>query len=146
MSRAGKRAIDAAAAAAERLGHARLDTLHLLIGLALEKTAAQAALGKRGATAEKLEKGADALYDGPRGGKAREIDRSGGELREALAMAQDEADTAGAHEIGPAHLLLAATADDSWTATAALKALGVDVEALRADVPGLEHDEKNDAL
>jgi ATP-dependent Clp protease ATP-binding subunit ClpA len=146
MSRAAMRAIDAAAETAAKLGHARLDTIHLLIALGEARSAASVALDKRGAGPQALTKKAAEVYEGPEGGRARDIDRSGGELREALAGAEDEAETAGANEISPAHLLLAATADDSWSGVRALKALGVDVEALRADVPGLEHDEKNDDL
>jgi ATP-dependent Clp protease ATP-binding subunit ClpA len=146
MSRAAKRAADAAEAAAARLGHGRLDSVHLLLGLLAEKSAASVALGRRGVREEDLAKQASALYEGPPGKRARDLDRDGAEWRESLALAQDEAETRGAFEISPAHLLLAATSDDAWTAYRALGALGVEVEAMRADLEELARAEANDAL
>lgn len=146
MSRPALRALEAAERHATALGHGRLETVHLVLALLEEKGAAGAALARRGVTAEALAARADALYEGPRGGRARDLDRSGGEWREALELARDEADTAGANEIAPAHLFLAATADDSFLAVRALADLGIDVEAARRDVAALARDEAQGTL
>lgn len=133
MSRAAKRAVESAAAVAERLGHASLESVHAAI--ALLDPGNEAALGSAGRAIdlEALAKRADAIYEGPRGKRPRKIEQSG-EWREMLELAKDEADNAGATDIEPEHLFLAATADDGWSAARALREIGVDVEALRKDV------------
>jgi ATP-dependent Clp protease ATP-binding subunit ClpA len=141
LSRAAQRVIEAAAKKALAAGHDRLASVHAVQALLESGGAAAAALAGRGVSPDRLDPEADKVYDGPRGGRARDLDRSGAEWRDLMGLARDEAENAGSHEIEPAHLFLAATADDDWTASRALRALGVDVEAARAEVERLARGE-----
>jgi ATP-dependent Clp protease ATP-binding subunit ClpC len=147
LSRTAQRAMKIAEQAALELGHGRLDTVHLLLGLQAETGAAATVLGKLGIERAKLVRVADEVYEGVRGGgRARDLDLSSGEAKEALELARDEADASGEHEIAPARLFLAATEDEEWSAYKALRALGVDVEKARKDVEALVRDEAQGSL
>lgn len=146
LSRAVQRAIQAAAAEARALGHGRLDAAHLLLGLLVEPGAASVALSRAGVGADALRRKVDEGYDGIRDPRAKEIDRSGGEIREVLAGARDEADASGEHDIALVRLFLAATEDEEGSACRALRALGVDVDKVRADAEGLARDEAQGSL
>jgi ATP-dependent Clp protease ATP-binding subunit ClpA len=133
MSRAARAADEAAKAAAVRLGHGAVASVHVLLGLLGAQSVAAAALRRAGVDEKGLEAQASALYEGPPLGRARDL-QLGEEWREVMDGAREEAETAGAAEIEPAHVLLAATSDDTMSAVHALGGLRVDVEALRRDV------------
>jgi ATP-dependent Clp protease ATP-binding subunit ClpA len=151
MSGAARRVFEAAEREAIALGNGRLEPAHLLLGLWLEPGAAQVALADANVPIVKLRKTLDELYDGPRGGKARDLDRSSGELREGLETAREEADAEGEHDIPALRLFMAATEgieddDEGQGAVAVLRALGVNVEKARARAASLARDEAQGSL
>ncbi len=147
LSRAVRQAIDASAKEARALGHGRLDASHLLLGLSTEAaSAASVALGRAGVETDALRRTVDETYDGVREARARDLDRSGGEMREVLELARDEAEAAGEHDIAPVRLFLAATHDEEGSACRALRALKVDVDKLRRDAEDLARDEAQGSL
>jgi ATP-dependent Clp protease ATP-binding subunit ClpA len=146
MSGAAQRAIGRARREALALGHARLTPAHLVIALALEPGAAERALAAAGLKPDPLRRAVDAGYDGPRGGKARDLDEADPALLEVYATAGDEADAEGEHDIAPVRLFLAATEEAEGPGVAALAAAGVDVERARAAARDLARDEAQGSL
>jgi ATP-dependent Clp protease ATP-binding subunit ClpA len=146
LSRGAKKALDAAEKEAVALGHGRLDTAHLLLGLFAGATAGGVAMRRSAVTDSALRSAVDEAYDGPReGGRARDLER-GEELRDALEIAREETDAAGEHDIPPVRLFTAITQDDDWSAYRALRDLSVDVEVCRRMAESLARDEAQGSL
>ena len=142
LSRAARAAVDRACKEAVALQHGRLETVHLVLALLDDRTAARVVLERLGVGAGKVRAEAASVYDGPELERASDLERSGDEARETLELAVDEADAGGDFEVLPAHLFCAATSSDRWTAYRALIGLGVDVERARREVTDLIKDEQ----
>jgi ATP-dependent Clp protease ATP-binding subunit ClpA len=146
FSGAAQRALAAAEKEALALGHLRLGSAHVVLGLLAERGAAAVALERLGVTAAAARKRADELYEGERGTRARDLDVGADEMREVFELARDEAEAAGEHDIAPLRLFLAATQDDAWGAYRLLEALKVDVERARRETEALGRDERQGSL
>lgn len=146
LSGAARRAVAAAEKEALALGHLRLESAHLVLGLMVERGAATAALEKQGLQLTKLRRAVDEQYAGDRGKRERDFERFGGEVREVMELAKDEAEQAGENDIALVRLFLAATADEEWSAYKALRALGIDVERARDEADGMARDEAQGSL
>lgn len=142
LSRAAHTVVEGACQEAVGLRHGRLESVHLVLALLRNRTAARVVLERVGVNAERLHAEAGSVYEGPELERARDLERSGGEAGEVLELAVDEADAGGVFEVLPSHLFRAATSSDRWTAYRALEALGIDVEAARRAVAGLIQDEQ----
>lgn len=116
-SAAGRDALEAARAEAARLGHDRLGTEHLLLGLLRQAhPAVLAALGERGRTLEEVRA---RVEEGARPGTATPADPPVLRPRAERALAAAAA-AAGDGPIGPEHLLAAIAAERGGPAARAL--------------------------
>ena len=117
---------------AAALGHPRVGSEHLLLGLALaEDEATAAVLTESGLTAEAIRKNVAAL--GPAGPPRRRRNFTRAAKR-ALERSLLGAKELGDNYIGAEHILLGVLADERSGAIAIVRELGADPEALRAAV------------
>lgn len=115
---------------AEALGHTRVGTEHLLIGLArAEDEAVAPVLSDAQITAEAARDKARDLISGESGRRRIPFTRA---AKRALDNALREARALGDNYIGAEHVLLGLLADERNGAVAILRALGADPEALRS--------------
>lgn len=119
---------------AHRLGHASLDTEHLLVGLLRQET---------GAAAEALER-ADVTVEAVRGEIERTVGRGSApapdptpfsqDAKRALELSLRAALSLGSNVVSTEHVLLGVVRVDDGVAVRILGELGADPEAIRADL------------
>jgi ATP-dependent Clp protease ATP-binding subunit ClpC len=134
FSPAARRAVALAEREARSLGHERVGTEHLLLGLlAAEDGIVDGALRAEGATLTAVRrKVVEAVGQGAAGGAApRWTPRAGRALGRAPRFARDRREDL----VTPDHVLLAVL-DVEGTAGQVLRGLGVDLEALRSGLHG----------
>jgi ATP-dependent Clp protease ATP-binding subunit ClpA len=131
-----RRALTLAEREARALGHSRVGTEHVLLGLLTDKGAASAAaLREAGATLSGARrKVSEAVGPGaPDAGEPTSSPRAARAIGRAARFARDQRSDA----VGSAHLLLAVL-DVEGTAGQVLRGLGVDIEQLRTALGGRE--------
>lgn len=129
-----RRVVQHGARAARELGHERLGTEHLLLGVLSEETLASAALERLGASAaavrrtlERRERGAGAI--GPNG-RLPVSPRA----RKALEQSLREAVASGDRHLGVEHILLALLRDETAVAVGTLERVGVTPRKVEAEL------------
>ena len=117
---------------AAALGHPRVGSEHLLLGLALaEDEATAAVLTESGLTAEAIRKHVAALAPASPPRRRRHFTRA---AKRALERSLLGAKELGDNYIGAEHILLGVLSDERAGAVAIVRELGADPEALRAAV------------
>ncbi|HXV34831.1 MAG TPA: Clp protease N-terminal domain-containing protein [Gaiellaceae bacterium] len=131
FTRRARQVIVLAQEEADALGQTRAGSEHLLLGLArAEDEATAPLLAEAGLTADSIRERVATLEPGPARGRGS-FTRA---AKRALETSVHEAKALGDNYIGAEHILLGLTADERSGATAIVRDLGADPEALRAGV------------
>jgi Clp amino terminal domain, pathogenicity island component len=129
FTRRARQVVILAQEAAEALGHPRVGTEHLLLGLArAEDEATAAILAEAGLTADAIGKRVAALEASGTRPKRGNLTRA---AKRALEQSLREARALGDNYIGAEHILLGLLADERWGAVAIVRELDAEPEALR---------------
>jgi ATP-dependent Clp protease ATP-binding subunit ClpC len=132
FTRRARQVIVLAQEEAQTLGHPRVGSEHLLLGLALAEDEATApALAEAGLTAGAIRERVQALEAAGPPRRRHGFTRAAKRVLERSAV---EAKTLGDNYIGAEHLLLGLLADERAGAVEIVRELGADPETLRADV------------
>jgi ATP-dependent Clp protease ATP-binding subunit ClpA len=136
-----KRVMELAVAEARELDHQYIGTEHLLLGLVREgEGVAAGVLMSLGVSLDRVRNGViDVLsqpspFVGPAARASAGPDGYSPAARRAFALAQGEASRLGHSYLGTGHLLLGLLAEGEGAAARALAALGVELEAARAEL------------
>jgi hypothetical protein len=132
FTRRARRVVGLAQEEADALGHGRVGTEHLLLGLLRSEDDATAeAFAGAGVTLEAAREQVSALELRPRGRARSPFTRA---AKRSLALTLQEARELGDRSLGADHLLLGVLADERAGARGVLRELGADPDALRAAV------------
>lgn len=130
FTRRARRVVALAQEAAAELGHGRVGTEHLLLGvLRAGDDAVGPVLAEHGIALEALQERVAALDPGPR--RRSPFSRA---AKRALEQSLREAKALGDRFIGTEHILLALAADERAGSLVLLRELGADPDALRASL------------
>ena len=130
FTRRARQVIVLAQEEADALGHVRVGTEHILLGLArAEDEATAPALAEAGLTADAIRERVAALEASGTPRRRRSFTRA---AKQALEGSLREAQALGDNYIGTEHILLALLSDERAGALAIVRELGADPEALRS--------------
>ncbi|MEA3441990.1 MAG: ATP-dependent Clp protease ATP-binding subunit [Chloroflexota bacterium] len=135
FSEGARRTLTRAQGEAQRLGHAYIDTEHILLGLVAEESGiAIKVLNNLGISLNKVQAAIEFVTGkGERRGTSGDIDLAPG-AKKAIELAVDEARRLNSSHIGSEHLLLGLLREGHGVACNVLESLGITLERARDEV------------
>jgi len=135
FSEGARRTLTRAQGEAQRLGHAYIDTEHILLGLVAEESGiAIKVLNNLGISLNKVQAAIEFVTGkGERRGASGDIDLAPG-AKKAIELAVDEARRLNSSHIGSEHLLLGLLREGHGVACNVLESLGITLERARDEV------------